>query len=185
MTIYEVIRRFPDQKACIEHLETIRFKNGAYCPLCGSMDKVRRSNLKSRVGRWNCHDCKSSFNVLSGTPLAGTHIPLPRWFAALAIMVNAKKTVSSYQLARDLGLTQQTAWFMQQRLRSVLASDSADLFEGVIEADKIHVSGKPRKDKSGTKRPRCGIAKAAVLAERLRLPCSEQSSGTGRKLPKL
>ena len=146
MTIYEVIERFPDQKACIDHLEAIRFRNGAYCPHCGSMERVRRSNLKSRVGRWNCHDCKSSFNVLSGTPLAGTHIPLPRWFAALAIMVNAKKSVSSHQLARDLGLTQQTAWFMQQRLRAVMASDSAELLKGVIEADETWVGGKPRKD---------------------------------------
>lgn len=145
MNLFETIRRFPDQQACIDHLEAIRFKNGAYCPLCGSTENVRRSNLKSRVGRWNCHDCKSSFNVLSGTIMQGTHVPLPKWFAAIALVVNAKKSLSSPQLARDLELNQKTAWFMLQRIRAGMASDQAPMLAGIIEADETYVGGKPRK----------------------------------------
>ena len=147
MNLFETIRRFPDQQACIDHLESIRYKDGPYCPHCGSADesKVRRSNLKSRVGRWNCHDCKSSFNVLSGTIMQGTHIPLPKWFAAIALVVNAKKSLSSPQLARDLELNQKTAWFMQQRIRAGMASDQAPMLAGIIEADETYVGGKPRK----------------------------------------
>ena len=145
MNLIEVIRRFPDQQSCIDHLESIRFKNGDYCPLCGSTENVKRSNLKSRVGRWNCHDCKSSFNVLSGTVMQGTQVPLVKWFAAIAIMVNAKKSVSSYQLARDLELNPPTAWLMQQRIRAAMTSDQADMLTGIVEADETYVGGKPRK----------------------------------------
>ena len=145
MNLMEIFKRFPDQQACIDHLESIRFKNGEYCPLCGSMENVRRSNLKSRVGRWNCHDCKSSFNVLSGTVMQKTRIALPKWFAAIALIVNAKKSVSSYQLARDLDLNPPTAWYMQQRIRAAMASDQAPMLAGIIEADETYVGGKPRK----------------------------------------
>lgn len=147
MNLFETIRRFPDQQACIDHLEAIRYNNGPYCPHCGSAEesKVRRSNLKSRVGRWNCHDCKSSFNVLSGTIMQGTHIPLQKWFVAVALVVNAKKSLSSYQLGRDLELNQKSAWYMQQRIRAAMASDQAPMLTGIIEADETYVGGKPRK----------------------------------------
>ena len=145
MNLFEVIRRFPDQQACIDHLEGIRFANGTYCPLCGSTEKARRSNLRSRVGRWNCHDCKSSFNVLSGTIMQGTHIPLQKWFVAISLVVNAKKSLSSYQLSRDLELNQKSAWYMQQRIRAAMASDQAPMLTGIIEADETYVGGKPRK----------------------------------------
>lgn len=144
MNIIEVFRRFPDQQACIDHLEAIRYKNGAYCPHCGSMD-VARKKENNLVGRWNCHDCKKSFNVLSGTVMQGTHKPLQKWFLAIALIVNAKKSLSSYQLARDLELTQPTAWYMQQRIRAAMASDEAPMLAGIIEADETYVGGKPRK----------------------------------------
>ena len=146
MNLLEIFQRFPTQQSCIDHLEAIRFKNGSYCPLCGCTDNVKRKKDGDRVGRWNCHDCHKSFNVLSGTVMQGTHVPLQKWFAAIAIMVNAKKSVSSPQMGRDLGLNWKTAWFMQQRIRAAMASDQAPMLEGVIEADETYVGGKPRKD---------------------------------------
>ncbi len=145
MNLYEVFERFPTQQACIDHLEGIRFAKGAYCPLCGSVENVKRKRDGNRVGRWNCHDCHRSFNVLSGTFMQGTQIALPKWFAAIAIMINAKKSVSSPQLARDLNLTQPTALFMQKRIRNAMASDHAPLLAGIVEADETYVGGKPRK----------------------------------------
>ena len=145
MNLIELFRRFPDQQACIDHLEAVRFKSGAYCPLCGSMDNVKRKKETGKVGRWNCHDCKSSFNVLSGTVMQGTHVALQKWFLAIAIVINAKKSVSSYQLSRDLELNQKTAWYMQQRIRAAMASDQAPMLAGIVEADETYVGGKPRK----------------------------------------
>lgn len=145
MNLIEIFRRFPDQQACIDHLEAIRFKNGPYCPHCGSVENVKRKHENDRVGRWNCHDCHSSFNVLSGTVLQGTQIPLQKWFLGIALMLNAKKSLSSYQLARDLELNQQAALHMQHRIRAAMASDQSEMLSGIIEADETYVGGKPRK----------------------------------------
>ena len=132
MSLIEIFRRFPDQQSCVDHLESIRYKNGAYCPHCGSVENVKRKRENNLVGRWNCHDCKSSFNVLSGTVMQGTHIPLQKWFLAISLMVNAKKSLSSHQLARDLEMNQKAALYMQQRIRAAMASDQAPMLAGVV-----------------------------------------------------
>ena len=147
MNLFEILNRFPDQQSCIDHLERIRFGNEPYCPLCGGMG-VARKQERHRVGRWNCHYCKSSFNVLSGTIMQQTQVPLQKWFCAIALILNAKKSLSSCQLARDLDLTQQTAWYMQQRIRSSMASGQLPLLKGIIEADETYVGGRPRRRKN-------------------------------------
>ena len=98
-----------------------------------------------RVGRWNCHECLASYNVLSGTIFEKTRIPLQKWFLGIALMVNAKKSLSSYQIARDCDLTQPTALYMQQRIRAAMAADQASMLQGIVEADETFVGGKPRK----------------------------------------
>lgn len=108
MNIMQVSRSFPDQAACIGHLETVRWRGTPTCPHCESSDVARKKDNK-RIGRWNCHDCKSSFNVLSGTVFQNTKIDLTKWFMAIALIANAKKSLSSHQLARDLDLNVKTA----------------------------------------------------------------------------
>jgi transposase-like protein len=144
MNLLKIFKRFPDQEACIEHLESIRFGNTPYCPHCGSVNVARKAD-GDRVGRWNCHGCKSSFNVLSGTIFEKTRVPLQKWFLAIGLMVNAKKSVSSPQLARDLDLTRQTALYVQKRIRAQMVADQGDLLQGIVEADETYVGGKPRK----------------------------------------
>lgn len=158
-SIYETMEKFPTHESCIEHLESVRFKDGAYCPHCGSVKVARKSEKrnpkeyesgltikeKQLIGRWNCHDCKSSFNVLSGTIFQGTKIPLQKWFVSISIIMNAKKSLSSYQLARDVGLTQKTALYLMHRVRAEMASEQGVLLQGIIEADETYVGGKPRK----------------------------------------
>ncbi len=144
MNLFDILNRFPNQRSCIDHLERIRFGDEPYCPLCGGMD-VAQKKERNRIGRWNCHDCKSSFNVLSKTIMQNTHIPLQKWFCAIGLIVNAKKSLSSYQLARDLNLIQSTAWYMQQRIRAAMASKQLPLLKGIIEADETYVGGRPRR----------------------------------------
>ena len=96
-----------------------------------------------------------------------TKIPLQRWFLAIGLIVNAKKSLSSYQLARDLNMTQMSAWYLMQRIRSAMASDQASFLRGVVEADETYIGGKPRKrnrvkDRKPAKRGR-GTEKLAVL----------------------
>lgn len=85
-----------------------------------------------------------SFNILSGTVMQGTHVPSQKWFPAIALVVNAKKSLSNYELAGNLELTQPTAWYIQQRIRAAMASDQAPMQSGVVEADETYVGGKPR-----------------------------------------
>jgi len=166
MNLIMIFRRFPDQQACISHLESIRWGDDPHCPKCGSA-RVARKCDGDRVGRWNCHDCHVSFNVLSGTIFEKTRIPLQKWFLSIGLMVNARKSLSSYQLARDVELTPQTALYMQQRIRTAMAADQAPMLQGIVEADETYVGGKPRKgnnrdDDKPNKRGR-GTSKTAVI----------------------
>ena len=160
MNLYEIMKAFPTHEACIEYLESIRFEHGAHCPKCGSVnvarkaenrkDKVYESGLRTRakrvVGRWNCRDCPRSFNVLSSTMFSGTQVPLQKWFAAIGLMMNAKKSLSSYQLARNVGLTQQTALYMQHRIRAETATENIALLKGIVEADETYLGRNPGKE---------------------------------------
>ena len=161
MNLISIFSQFPDQPSCIAHLEQIRWGDDPFCPLCGDHDVARKVE-NDRVGRWNCHGCKSSFNVLSKTIFQGTQLPLQKWFLAISLMVNAKKSLSSCQLARDLELNQKSAWFMQQRIRAAMASDEGALLQGIIEADETYVGGKPRKSDKNNKRGR-GTGKTSVV----------------------
>ncbi len=145
MNLINIFQRFPDQEACIEYLERVRWGNRPACPHCAS-EHIARKDESRRIGRWNCHDCKSSFNVLSGTIMAKTRVPLQKWFLAIGLVVNAKKSISSPQLARDLDLNQKTAWYMLQRIRAAMLGGQSDLLQGIVEADETYVGGKPRKD---------------------------------------
>ena len=115
MNLLEIARRFPTQQACIQLLERVRWQGAPACPLCNGFD-VERKGENALIGRWNCHNCLSSFKVTSGTIFQNSKIALPKWFAAIAILLNAKKSVSSCQLARDLDLNQKTAWYMAMRI---------------------------------------------------------------------
>ena len=167
MNILNVINRFQTQDSCIDHLESIRYKDDAYCPHCGSIDVARKADGQ-RVGRWNCHDCQASFNVLSGTIFQGTHLPLQKWFCAIAIIVNAKKSLSSHQLSRDLSISQSSAWYMQQRIRSEMVTKQGRiLLKGIIEADETYVGGKPRnRNRKPEKPPENGDGKTSPKNKR-------------------
>lgn len=143
MNLLTIFSRFPDQEACIEHLENVRWGDAPYCPFCGSTTVARKAD-SGRVGRWNCHGCNSSFNVLSGSIMEKTKLPLQKWFLAIGLIVNAKKSVSSHQLARDLDLNQKSAWYMQQRIRAAMLTSEGALLQGIIEADETYLGGKPR-----------------------------------------
>ena len=143
MDIISIFHRFPTHESCIEHLETVRWGSDPECPFCQSK-QVGRKHDGERVGRWNCHKCHNSYNVLHSTIFQGTKVPLQKWFLGLSILLNAKKSVSSCQLARDLDMHQQTAYRMAMKIRNGMVSDSA-LLTGIVEADETYIGGKPRK----------------------------------------
>ena len=101
-----------------------------------------------RIGRWNCHECKSSFNVLSGTIFQKTKVPLQKWFLAIALALRTEKSLSSHRLARDLDLNQKTAWYMAMRIREAMAGD-LEMLVGIVGVDNEYIDGKPRKPNEG------------------------------------
>ena len=158
---------FPTQESCISYLEQLRWQGLPECPHCQS-ERVRRrtEHDTGRIGRWNCHDCRSTFKVTHGTIFQGTKVPLQKWFLAICIMGNAKKSLSSCQLARDLGLPQKTCWRMMMAIRAEMGKENV-ILEGVVEADETYIGGSKREDydrEEGepAKRGR-GTAKDAVL----------------------
>ena len=164
MNLIEIMERFPDQETCIAFLERVRWKGNPKCPHCESRKLTRQEHETEtgRIGRWNCQECKATFRVLHGTK-----IPLQKWFLAISLIVNAKKSLSSCQLSRDLDLNQKTAWYILTRIRAEMAKKGNLLLQGIIEADETYIGGKPRKenkkeDREPAKRGR-GTDKTAVI----------------------
>lgn len=169
MNILELFQSFQTQEQAIEHLEIARWHGRPICPYCQSEKVGRHASGDRSNQRWQCRECGRTFAVTVGTIFHGTHIPLRNWFMILALMLNAKKSASAYQIARDLGMRRPTVWSLMHRIRTAMASDAdqAALLHGIVEADETYVGGKPRKgnkrddDKPG-KRGR-GTKKVAVV----------------------
>lgn len=169
MDIIQVFQTFQTQEQAVEHLERVRWRGRPVCPYCKS-EAVGRHASKDRAGmRWQCRDCHRAFSGTVGTIFHGTHMPLRDWFLVLALMLSAKKSASSHQIARDIGRRQPTVWSMMHRIRVAMEHDQfhSELLHGIVEADETYVGGKPRKgnkreDDKPNKRGR-GTKKAAVI----------------------
>jgi len=144
MDLITIFQKYPDHESCIEHLENVRWGNKPICPHCGSKYVARKSE-NGRIGRWNCHRCRNSYNVLSGTIFQQTKQPLQKWFLAIFLLLNAKKSLSSYQLARDLDINQKTAWLMASKIREQMGKDNVGMLQGIIEANECYIGSTPRK----------------------------------------
>ena len=131
-----------------------------YCPRCGGVE-TRPRNTSDLSAGYNCYDCGPSFNVKTGTIFQGTKFPLQTWFVAISIISSAKKSVSSCQLARDLGINQKSAWSMAMKIRKAMEIED-ELLVGIVEADETYVGGKPRKGRDVSKRGR-GTKKTPVV----------------------
>ena len=169
MDIIKIMEMFPTQVDCIDYLERLRWAGGLpECSHCASTHVRKRNETETigRIGRWNCHDCKATFKVTHGTLFHGTKTPLQKWFLAIALMGNAKKSLSSCQLARDLGLKQRTAWRIMMAIRAEMGKENV-LLQGIVEADETYIGGKGKKDtdkETGEPRKRGrGTAKDVVL----------------------
>jgi transposase-like protein len=147
MNILELFQSFQTQEQAVEHLEAARWHGRPVCPYCKSEHVGRHASGDRKGLRWQCRDCSRAFAVTVGTIFHGTHIPLRNWFLVIALMLNAKKSASSCQIARDLGMRQPTVWSMMHRIRVAMASDEDQngLLHGIVEADETYVGGKPRK----------------------------------------
>lgn len=135
----ELIAYFSDEKKCLAYLEKQLWNGKPVCPHCGSKRVYRLADGKKfKCG--NKKTCDRKFTILVGTIYENTKLPLSIWFAAIYLCTAHKKGVSSHQLARDLGVTQKTAWFILHRIREMIKAHKVKL-QDVVQADEVFVGG--------------------------------------------
>ncbi len=143
-TLQEAIVYFTDQENCLSYLVARRpeWANGVVCPTCGS-DKV--SFLKNQL-RWQCsvHHAKRQFSVKVGTIFEESPLGLDKWLPAMWLILNCKNGISSCEIARALGVTQKTAWFMLHRIRLAQQGKHGGKLGGEVEIDESMIGGKSR-----------------------------------------
>jgi transposase-like protein len=138
-TLAEFIEYFRDEETCRQYCVEMRFRDGMYCPHCGHKEIYTFANGK----RYRCAKCKEDFTIKTGSVFGESKLPLKKWFIAIYLLSTTSKGISSLQLAKHVGVTQKTAWFMDHRLRSAMKQDGGQIF-GTIEADETYVGGAVR-----------------------------------------
>jgi len=137
-SIFDLMEAFPDEQSCIDHLEKIRWDGKVVSPF-DNESKV----YKCKNNRYHCKETGKYFNVKTGTVFENTNIPMRKWFVALYLFSSHKKGISSHQLARDISVTQKTAWFMLHRLRYMFDHPSFNsTMRGEVEVDETLIGGK-------------------------------------------
>src|ERR1700722_16322452 len=122
MNIISVFKTFPTQKSCIAHLEKVRWDKIPTCPY-GCDSKKHAQTKRKNEYRYHCNGCNASYCVTVGTIFQDTKLELQKWFLAISLIVNAKKGISSRQLARDIQVNLKTAWYMQMRIRKAMEQE--------------------------------------------------------------
>lgn len=146
---------FTNEDKAREFIESKRWPDGAFCPHCGCMDVYKLtakpgSKKPVRPGVYKCSSCREQFAVTVGTIFEDSKLPLGKWLMAIHLMTSSKKGVSSHQIARELGITQKSAWFMCHRIREAMKLEPmAGMLKGTVEADETYVGGKARNRRKG------------------------------------
>lgn len=164
-TLIEAVRHFADPDVCVRYVAKLRWPNGVECPTCGARD-VRFLESR-RVWECKAKHTKRQFSVRVGTIFEDSKLPLDKWLVAIWLEANCKNSVSSYEIARDLGVTQKTAWFLQQRIRLAMQAGTFTKLSGTVEVDETYIGGKARNmhaDKRAAKiKGTGGMGKAVVM----------------------
>src|SRR5712675_411995 len=175
MRMIDITAQFATEAKCLDYLEHMRWPNGVACVHCGAMNVstiTRKAGKNKRARIYQCleKECGKQFSATSGTIFNDTHLPLTKWFLAIAMICEAKKGMSAKQLERHLGVNYRTAWHLCHRIREAM-QDGGDLLTGIVVADETYLTPKkPRKGKPYVKKEKRDIVLGMIeRGGRLRL----------------
>jgi transposase-like protein len=131
LSTFEFFNKFPNEEAARKYFENRRWGDEPVCGHCGSVNAVECKDHKPMPYR--CKDCRKHFSVRTGTVLAESRLPLQKWLLAIYMLTSARKGIPSTQMARELGVTQKTAWFLAQRIRETWMADKRLTYKGLID----------------------------------------------------
>lgn len=153
-SLQQAIQYFSNPDNCIDYLAIRRWPDGVICPTCGSK-KVSAFNPTRRTWKCGSHHPKREFSVKVGSIMEDSAIPLDKWLMAMWLVTNCKNGISSYEIARDLKVTQKSAWFMLHRIRLAMQDDNfGSKLRGEVEADETFIGGKARNMHKGVHKRR-------------------------------
>jgi transposase-like protein len=163
-TLVEAIRYFSDPAVCREFMASLRWPNGVACPRCGS----KEVGFIATRGVWECkaNHPKRQFSVKVGTVMEDSALTLDKWLIAMWMEANSKNSISSYEVAATLGITQKSAWFMQQRIRLAMQAGTFQKpLRGEVEVDETFIGGKARNMHPGKRKAKGpgAVGKAVVM----------------------
>ncbi len=149
-SLYELFEAIPDEKAAIAYFTAICWKNGEFCPYCGHDKVYHFGDSKTH----KCAQCRRRFSIKVGTIFEDTKIGIRKWLAAIWLITSHRKGIASTQLARDIHVTQKTAWFMLHRLRHAARTRSFNRqMGGTVEGDTTFIGGKEKNKHAHKKTP--------------------------------
>lgn len=150
-SIFDILKAFPTEQSCIDHLEKLRWDGNPISPF-DENSKV----YKCAGNKYKCKSTGKYFNVRTNTVFDNTKIPLQKWFLALYVFSSHKKGISSHQLAKDISVTQKSAWFLLHRLRYAFDHPNFKATLGnVVEIDETFIGGEA-KNKHTSKKNKTG-----------------------------
>lgn len=135
-SLIDLVTFYSTDQACIDTLIQVRWGDDVVCPYCG-----KHHCKVGYKGRFVCPFCHNKFSVTVGTIFANTKVSLRKWFMAMYLLSSHKKGISSVQLAKDINVTQKTAWLMLHKIRSLLVQEEKTM-SGDIEIDEVYIGGK-------------------------------------------